>query len=365
MPTTMLPIFSSRGPMYDGRIIPQLAVEGIEGTSDAAPKVTGMLAVLEQIYKSKNSNNEAPSTLLKAVLMNTADDLENSGPDFKTGYGRPNMRRAYNVLNNLQYLTGNVSNGNSNIHTIAVPANTKQVRVMIVWPDVAADVNATKAIVNDLDLVGTDPSSTSYLPWLLNSAAANLNDNAVRGADHLNTIEQITVDNPTSGNWNFTVSGTLVPQGSQTYYLVYEFLQDELAMAYPLKDERFESGQTYYLRWDSYGTSGTFDLSYELDGSGAWNTITTGIAATKRVYQWVAPTVTGIHSIKFKVTRGGTTSATSDVNYIGAVPQNLSVQLASGSTVNLYWTAVPGANSLQSISLGCKLYGRSNYRHYF
>ena len=80
-----------------------------------------------------------------------------------------------------------------------------------------------KAIVNDLDLVGTDPSSTSYLPWLLNSAAANLNDNAVRGADHLNTIEQITVDNPTSGNWNFTVSGTLVPQGSQTYYLVYEF----------------------------------------------------------------------------------------------------------------------------------------------
>ena len=104
-----------------------------------------MLAVLEQIYKSKNSNNEAPSTLLKAVLMNTADDLENSGPDFKTGYGRPNMRRAYNVLNNLQYLTGNVSNGNSNIHTIAVPANTKQVRVMIVWPDVAADVNATKS----------------------------------------------------------------------------------------------------------------------------------------------------------------------------------------------------------------------------
>ncbi|MFZ1267211.1 MAG: S8 family serine peptidase, partial [Anaerolineae bacterium] len=139
--------FSSRGPMYDGRIIPQLVIEGIEGTSDAAPKVTGEVAMLAQVYKAKNSGSEPTSSLLRAIMMNTADDLGNAGPDFKHGYGRPNLRRAYNVIDNAQFLTGSVSHGGTNSHTITVPANTKQVRVMIVWPDVAAAVSANPAIV--------------------------------------------------------------------------------------------------------------------------------------------------------------------------------------------------------------------------
>ncbi len=354
-PNDELTDFSSRGPMYDGRIIPQLVVEGIEGTSDAAPKVTGMLAVLEQIYKEKNNGQEAPSTLLKAILINTADDIENPGPDYKTGYGIPNVRRAYNVINDAQYITGSVDNGNTNTHTINVPANTAQLRVTIVWPDVAATIGAEKAIVNDLDLLGTSPSSIDYNPWILDATPniVNIAANAIRGVDTLNTIEQITVDTPTSGNWNFTVTGTSVPDGPQTYFLIYEFLQEELKMAFPLENEHFESGQTYYLRWDSYGTSGTFDLSYKIDGSGAWNTIVSGYDASKRVYEWVAPIVSGINGIKFRVDKGSL-SDESNVNTIGSVPQNLSVELASGGDVHLYWDAVNNATAYKIYRLGAK-----------
>jgi hypothetical protein len=345
--------FSSRGPMFDGRIIPQLVTEGIEGTSDAAPKVTGDLAVLAQIYKALNSGTEPPSSLLRAVIMNSADDLDDPGPDYKTGYGMVNMRRAYNIINNSQYLSSSISDGNTNSHTITVPANTKQVRVMIVWPDVAASVNADPAIVNDLDLVGKNPSLVSYNPWVLDHSASisAIDAPATRAVDSRNTIEQVTVDDPASGNWTFEVTGSSVPSGPQTYYLVYEFLEEELLMAFPLKDERFESGETYYLRWDSYGTSGTFDLSYELDASSTWTSIATSYDATKRVYEWVAPTVSGIHSIKFKVERDAL-SDLSDVNYVGPIAENFRVFKVCNDEVTLKWSPVNGATGYKVYKVG-------------
>lgn len=42
-------------------------------------------------------------------MMNTANDLGNAGPDFKHGYGRPNLRRAYTVIDNPRFLTGSRS----------------------------------------------------------------------------------------------------------------------------------------------------------------------------------------------------------------------------------------------------------------
>jgi hypothetical protein len=346
--------FSSRGPMYDGRIIPQVVIEGNEGTSFAAPKATGIFAMLDQVYKSKNSGAIPPSSLLRAIMMNTADDLDNPGPDFKTGYGRINARRAYHVIDNSHFLAGVVSNGSTNSHTISVPANTSQVRLMIVWPDVAAAVNANPGIVNDLNMVAIDPGNTSYNPWVLDpslpSSEAKLNTPAVRGVDNLNTIEQVTVDNPQSGDWTIEVNGFNVPSGPQTYYLTYEFLAGELQFMFPLKDHKLQSGETYHLRWDSYGGSGTFTLEYQIDG-GSWVNIETGYDASSRVYPWVAPVLTGIHTIKFRVKRGALTSE-SDVNYIGPVPENFRITKVCSDEVTLKWSAVAGATSYKVYRLG-------------
>ncbi len=348
--------FSSRGPAYDGRILPQLAIEGEEGTSYASPKIIGIMAIMAQAYKDKHGGQEAPSTLLRAILMDTADEEDNPGPDFRTGYGRPNVRRAYDVLDAGQFFSSTITNTNDiNLHTINVPANTTQLRVMLMWPDKAAAVNADPAIVNDLDLLITDTVGTGYQPWVLDHTAdpAKLELPAVRGEDHLNTMEQVTVDNPGSGNWTIQVKGYNVPEGPQTYYIVYEFLVDELKFMFPLKDVRLASGDTYNLKWDSYGPSGTFALDYQIDG-GTWTSIATGVDADSRVYQWTAPDVApGIHTIKFRVTRGSTT-AESDVNYIGAVPENFSLDWACGDTVQLSWLPVPGADGYNIYHLGAK-----------
>ena len=92
---------SSRGPSKDGRLKPEVCAVGTDvfstqpdntydnftGTSMACPGVAGTLADLWQAYRSFNAGADPNSALMKAVLMNTADDLGNAGPDFIYGYG--------------------------------------------------------------------------------------------------------------------------------------------------------------------------------------------------------------------------------------------------------------------------------------
>ena len=349
--------WGSKGPAYDGRILPHLIIEGEEGTSYASPKVVGIMAILAQAYKDKHSGQEAPSNLLRAILMNTADDMDDPGPDFRTGYGRPNTRRAYQVLDAGQFFSGSITNTNdTQQHTINVPANVTQLRIMLMWPDKAASVNADPAIVNDLDLTATDPSgTTTYQPWVLDPTPdpAKLDLPAVRGEDHLNTMEQVTVDNPAQGTWTIQVHGHNVPEGPQTYYIVYEFLQDELKLIFPLENIRLAEGDTYIIKWDSYGTTGTFDLAYQLDG-GSWTSIATGIDANKRSYAWTAPVIgNGIHTIKFRITRGALTDE-SGINYIGAVPAQFQIDWACDDIIKLTWEPVPGADGYKVYRLGAK-----------
>ena len=46
--------FSSLGPAYDGRLFPQITIEGAGGTSHAAPKTTGSMGVLSNVYSNYN-----------------------------------------------------------------------------------------------------------------------------------------------------------------------------------------------------------------------------------------------------------------------------------------------------------------------
>lgn len=351
-PIDDLMAFSSRGPLSDGRISPHLVIEGEFGTSFSTPKVTGNLAILNQIYKDKNFGIEPPSSLLRVVLLNTADDMGNPGPDFKYGFGRVNMRRAYNMINENRLLTASVSNSALNTHTIAVPPNTKQVRVMIVWPDKAAATGAIPAIVNNLNLEAISPSAESYKPWVLETTpnVTALDLPAERGIDNINTIEQITIDNPESGAWNFNVTGSSVPFGPQTYYLSYEFLMDEVHITYPLSKEQFSAGSTYHLRWDSYGESGTFDLYYRISG-GNWIQIVSGYNANSRVYTWTPPLVSGIQTIEFKVSRGKLSSV-SGINYIGGVPENFRIVKICNDTVYFHWSPVSNATGYKVYKLG-------------
>lgn len=347
--------FSSWGPAPDGRIKPDMCAVGPGGTSYASPNVVGGAAQLYHAYNSLYSTTPEAG-LIKAIMQNTADDLGNPGPDFKYGYGRINMRRAYQLIADNNIITSNVANSATNNHNITVPANTKQVRIMLYWTDYEGTAGSSVALTNNLNLTVTDPNSTVYNPWVLDHTinATNLDANATRGVDALNNMEQVTIDDPTAGSYTIAVNGNSVPQGPQSYFIVYEFLEDELTLTYPIGGENMVGGETQRIYWDSYGnTSGTFDLSYSTDNGSNWTTITTGLSNDTRFYDWTVPSVVTGQAL-VRVQRDALSSQSSEGFSIIDVPNNLTVLQACGADVTLGWDAVANATGYEVYQLGSK-----------
>ncbi|HEX8529249.1 MAG TPA: S8 family serine peptidase, partial [Cytophagales bacterium] len=77
---------SSRGPAYDGRVKPELAALGEDGTSDAAALVSGISLLVQQAYRDRQGGSLPPAALVKAALLNSADDAGRPEVDFETGF---------------------------------------------------------------------------------------------------------------------------------------------------------------------------------------------------------------------------------------------------------------------------------------
>jgi subtilisin family serine protease len=360
---------SSRGPAADGRIKPDICAVGtsvystlepnnyqnMSGTSMACPGVAGTMAQLYHAYKSMNGGVNPNSALMKASVLNTAEDLGNVGPDFKYGWGRINARRAYELLNANNYLSATITQGGNNSHTINVPAGVSQLRVMVYWSDYEASANASPALVNDINMQVVDPSVTSFNPWVLDETpnATALNSLAVRGIDALNNVEQVTIDNPASGNYSVNVSGFAIPQGPQEYFVVYEFVMDEVVLTYPIGGEGFAPGTTETIRWDSYGVTGNFNLEYSTDNGGSWTPIVSNYPFVLRYYNWNVPAVLSGQA-KVRVTRGALSDESDDVFSIIGTPTNLTVDWACPDSMQMSWSSVSGATGYEVSMLGSK-----------
>ena len=132
---------------------------------------------------------------------------------------------------------------------------------MVYWPDFPGAANASKALVNDLDMALLAPGgTTTYLPWVLNPTpnAITLDAPAIRAIDTLNNMEQVTLINPPSGTYQIRVNGTEVPMGPQTFYVVTQLYQDELVLTYPIGGEGFVPGEKEIVRWDATGVQARF-----------------------------------------------------------------------------------------------------------
>lgn len=166
-----------------------------------------------------------PSTL-RALLVHNAFDLNDPattwytpGPDFASGYGLVQINETLQSLERGDAFQGSVDNQAIVSCPVNVPAGAAQFKVTLAWDDPPAIVNANPTLIDDLDLVVTDPAGTRQYPWTLdpaNPAAA-----AVRTKeDHVNNLEQVLVDTPLAGAWTVVVRGTNVPQGAQKFSLV-------------------------------------------------------------------------------------------------------------------------------------------------
>jgi Subtilase family/Secretion system C-terminal sorting domain len=362
---------SSRGPAPDGRIKPDIAANGLNqmstaannsyqlggGTSAACPGIAGICTQLYQAYKQLNGGNNPDATLFKAVLLNTADEIGNPGPDYSFGFGRVNALKAAKVFEQNLYIKDSLTQGDSNSFTINVPANVLKLKVLVHWRDIGGQPGAIKSLVNDINLRVVNPNGSIELPWKLNPAAnaTTLDANATKGNDNLNNVEQITIDNPANGNYVLKTYGATIPFGNQDYYLTYEFIKDEITLTYPIGGEGFQPGTLEVLRWNAEGNVGDFKLEYSVDNGITYKTESNAIAGNMRQYSFLIPSKINISGqVYLKISRANISDSNDAPIAFIAIPAGLSVTRACTDTVTLKWNPVYGAIAYEVSKLGTK-----------
>lgn len=285
---------SSAGPIYDGRIAPQLVALGPNGTSDAAAVVTGTVALLQQVFADSNSQQAPPASLIKSVLYNTAEDVYSKGIDYKTGYGLLNSYKAVRAFLKRAYFSGAVAGNQQWTQNLNVPANAALLKVTLSWTDTAALLNNNKALINDLDLeVKEINTGQIYKPWILNSQPQidSLRLAPVRGRDSLNTSEQISISLAAAGNYEIRVIGNTVNNTTIPFHIAYtidtlnrfEFLSPQ----HSSDVNRFEN-ERIFINWATAvaDTNQTGILSISYDGGIVWNSVQT-VKIYSGQYSWI------------------------------------------------------------------------------
>ena len=219
--------YSSFGPVDDGRIKPDIAGDGSSifstssttdksysvssGTSMATPGVTGALLLLQQ-YNEQLYGTYMKAATLKGLVLHTADDVAELGPDYKMGWGIMNSKNAAEVLRNKAYNSHmeetSLEQGQTFSFTVTADAS-EQLMASISWTDSASEYvnrgtlnDPTPALVNDLDIRITQ-NGTEFFPWILDpthpSSASKKGDNRV------DPFERIEIPNA-QGTYIITVT---------------------------------------------------------------------------------------------------------------------------------------------------------------
>ena len=358
---------SSRGPAEDGRIKPDICSNGHNqlstnpdntygtggGTSAAAPGIMGTLAQLYQAYRELTGQPDPPAGLLKAILLNTAHDMGNAGPDFTYGWGRVDALAALETLEDQRYLAASITQGAVNTHPIEVPANVAELRVMTYWTDAPGSASITRALVNNLDTELTTPDAQTRLPLVLDPApnSASLNSPAEEGYDALNNMEQVRVVAPAAGTYTLQVVGTEIPMAEQAYFVVYEFIGTDIEITHPIGGEHFLPGVEIPVHWNAYDNAGSFFVEYSLDNGATWLPAGSNVGADRRQVDFTMPyATTGVARVR--ITRDGQTTMNAAPFTIAPRPQNIGFPIVCPESATLSWDAVPGATAYDVFMLG-------------
>jgi len=240
--------FSGWGPTDDGRIKPDIVTNGMtvystesgsdtsygsrNGTSHASPGACGAAALLLDYYDELLSGQYLRASTIKGLILHTADDLGNPGPDYKFGWGLMNTQAAadhirdhhdYPQMNKIieNYLERKTS---SRSFTFTY-GGSGPIRATLCWTDPAGSAtttldDTTPRLVRDLDLriIGPEGSPTTYYPFVLDPA--NPANSATTGDNVLDNVEQVYINSSVpSGIYSVVVSTkSSIPTGVQQYY---------------------------------------------------------------------------------------------------------------------------------------------------
>ena len=251
--------FSSWGPCDDGRIKPDVVANGWDvysssslsdtsyisksGTSQATPSAVGSAALLEQLYAREFSGQRMRASTLKALMIHTADDLGNAGPDYKYGWGLIHVKAAADVilahkadLNRPKLIEGTMSRSVSGVKTYTnnytfVWDGVSPIRATLAWTDPAGSAQTltdsrTPNLVRNLDLKIISPNGSTNWPYVMPFVGtwtqASMALPAIRGKNNVDNVEQVFLESPTAGTYTVSVAldGSLNRGVSQAYSLI-------------------------------------------------------------------------------------------------------------------------------------------------
>jgi subtilisin family serine protease len=244
--------YSSVGPTDDGRIKPDIVANGthvlsttyknlntedgtpkdseisydyFDGTSMAAPSVTGSIALLQQMYEQLNENwRDDPLTAIdiKALLIHTADRKLGTGPNYHTGWGVANFYTSAKVLaSHYKNITfGGFVSKTHYIWKALIQEGLRQekritiekdgnLKVTIYWHDEPGQIQAPelnsrdKHLVVNLDLIIQEIDNNgnvlqTWNPWKLDPNHPERP--AERGINNTDNVEQVLVRNVKKGH---------------------------------------------------------------------------------------------------------------------------------------------------------------------
>jgi hypothetical protein len=240
--------FSGWGPTDDGRIKPDLVTDGtriystsaygdnmyetMTGTSMACGVACGSAVLLCELYADLFPGQAMRSSMLKGLLIHTAEDLGAPGPDYQCGWGLLRVDRAAEHLQNhslgpdgLAMVTDWLDKDKlAQTYEFSVDTNTA-LRVTLCWTDSPGIVKTglndpTPCLVHDLDLRLVDPIGNVHEPYILNP---NDPDQPVQvGDNHRDNVEQIALVAPLTGIYaiEITCKHTLSADGQYYSLLV-------------------------------------------------------------------------------------------------------------------------------------------------
>jgi hypothetical protein len=261
--------FSSTGPTDDGRIKPDLVGNGVglsspvsssdtayaqySGTSMASPNAAGSATLVVDQYK-RLFDSAMRSSTLKGLLIHTATDIGNPGPDYKYGWGLVDAKEAVDLVID-HHANPSKNRIREDIVTTGAASKTfkflwddvSPIRATICWTDPAgaattAHDSRTSVLENDLNIKLIAPDGTEYFPFVMpfvgTWTVASMSENATTGVNNTDNVEQVLIPAPgQSGEWQVVVDylGPLT-NNEQRFSLVMSGVLDPNSLKSPVLD---------------------------------------------------------------------------------------------------------------------------------